>query len=168
VICGDPAKIYFKIETALKQDDIHSKCPQDLSTAQIVRIPVPNYDNILVSVTVKDGKGNKFDNITSLNINWRTSLDIVTFQHQQYIPTEIVNVNDYTVPGKSKDLKIWAENKSENCGLQWTWFPYRSPNDHADWKIRTDWSNSRNRRISTRSLEALQHSAKRRSLDYIL
>lgn len=88
----------------MKPEDFASKCPHDISSAQIVRIPVPNYDNILVSVTVKDDRGNKFDNITSLSIHWSTSLDIVSFLHKKYVPTETIYVNEYTVPGKSKNM----------------------------------------------------------------
>ena len=105
VICGEPAKIYFKVETRIKEDG-GSKCPHDLSTAQVVRVPIPNYDNTVVSVTVKDPKGRKFDNITSLAISWTASEPILNFAHTKFIPNEIIYINGHTLPGNAQQTLI--------------------------------------------------------------
>lgn len=101
VVCAEPSTMYFKVETPLK-----SKCPNDASAAQVVRVSVPNYENTLVSVIVKDSKGRKFDNISSLHIDWSSSPDLVSFANNKFVETQLVRHDlGYLVPGKSKSIK---------------------------------------------------------------
>ncbi|CAL8098880.1 unnamed protein product [Orchesella dallaii] len=96
VICAEPSSMYFKVETPLK-----ANCPNDGSAAQVVRVSVPNYENTLVSVIVKDSNGKKFDNISSLQIDWISKPDLVDFGNSGFVVTESVRHDlGYIVPGK--------------------------------------------------------------------
>jgi hypothetical protein len=113
VVCAEPAKIYFKVETKLR-DDGGAKCPHDLSTAQVVRVPVPNYEKTVVSVSVKDPKGRKFDNISSLAISWTASEPIMGFSNVKFVPNEVIANNGFTVPGKGEYLSSVSGNIMNN------------------------------------------------------
>jgi hypothetical protein len=75
--------MYFKVESSIK-----TKCPNDGSAAQVVRVAVPNYEHTQLSVVVKDTQGRKFDNITSLQIEWKSSPTYLDFATQNYAVTE--------------------------------------------------------------------------------
>lgn len=101
IVCAEPSTMYFKVETPLK-----SKCPNDASAAQVVRVAVPNYENTLVSIIVKDSNGRKFDNISSLQLEWSSQPDLVGFSNSKNAETQPIRHDlGYIVPGKSKLLK---------------------------------------------------------------
>jgi nuclear pore complex protein Nup210 len=83
VICSEPYQMYFKVESSLK-----SKCPVD--SAQVVRVAVANYEPTLVSVIVKDKEGRKFDNITSLKMDWKSKPEYLDFATLTFAVTEPV------------------------------------------------------------------------------
>ncbi|CAG7817186.1 unnamed protein product [Allacma fusca] len=99
VICAEPAQIYFKVETSIKS--VGSKCPSDASTAQVVRVAIPNYEDTRVAVTVKDIAGRKFDNITSLNIQWSTTPALADLHYDNYVITEGIALVGYETVGSS-------------------------------------------------------------------
>lgn len=102
VICAEPAQMYFKVESSLK-----SKCPNDGSSAQVVRVAIPNYESTLVSVVVKDKEGRKFDNVTSLRINWFSTPAQIGFATPSYAVTEPIHTAlGYVDTGKGKP-KLW-------------------------------------------------------------
>lgn len=103
VICAEPSTMYFKVETPLK-----SKCPNDASAAQVVRVAVPNYENTLVSIIVKDANGRKFDNISSLQIDWNAQPDLVGFKNPKFVVTEPIRHDlGYIIPGKSTLMSLY-------------------------------------------------------------
>ncbi|ODM96783.1 hypothetical protein Ocin01_09896 [Orchesella cincta] len=109
VICAEPSKMYFKVETPLK-----ANCPNDGSAAQVVRVSVPNYEQTLVSVIAKDSNGKKFDNISSLQIDWTSNPDLVGFSNLGHVVTEPIRHDlGYIVPGKSYQT-ILPREKSGN------------------------------------------------------
>lgn len=77
-------------------------CPLEYMVGQFRQVPVPNYEKSDIRVVVKDPKGRTFDNITSLVIEWETSIPLLTFKNLEYISTLPVTSNGYSIPGKSK------------------------------------------------------------------
>lgn len=64
VICAKPQFIYLQPEIQAADTTV---CPMDLSSEKVI---VQNYKNIDLIVNVKDSSGRKFDNISSLDIQW--------------------------------------------------------------------------------------------------
>lgn len=67
VICGKPR--YLVLIPVIKKADA-SKCPMHLSSERIIS---QNYKDIELEIIVNDVQGNKFDNISSLLIEWSLS-----------------------------------------------------------------------------------------------
>jgi len=105
VVCSEPATMYFKVETAIK-----SKCPNDGSAAQAVRVAVPNYEHTQISVIAKDRQGRRFDNISSLTIEWTSTPEYLDFATPNYAPTEAIHNNlGYTDTGKGTFIVDWEQ-----------------------------------------------------------
>lgn len=97
--------MYFKVESSLKP-----KCPHDASSAQATRIAIPNYEPSLVSVVVKDKDGHKFDNITSLKIDWLAQPGYLEFGQSTHAETEPIH-SSLGYIGTGKGLQTLHPNK---------------------------------------------------------
>lgn len=69
VVCGQPESLELVAEVPLPEDT-QSPCPL---TARTGRVAALSYEDLKIRVTVLDAKGNKFLNISSLDMDWQLS-----------------------------------------------------------------------------------------------
>lgn len=103
VSCAHPSRIYLTPEVRLP-DDTKAPCPLD-STTQ--RVAAQSYLDLKLVTVIKDEKGRKLDNFSSIDLEWTLSNPELGRLNQDGVLVETIIVDGYLVLGRSMFAKCF-------------------------------------------------------------